>query len=197
MQTLMLFRKQNKELERFADLLIEGTVALFKERGDIHFSSLPQKKRRRIIEYQGRMRADGMDKFNNQPTYVAAVNFYLNAKDLENEKAVGALIVYVEQSYIATLMRLLEYPAINDESEQAMLDSAGTLCNILAGRFKSEISAAGYVELEMSHFINYRNSAIAGIDFCFHEFDLYEISFDIKDEKRLVMEMTIGHLPSR
>lgn len=189
--------KENKELEKIADLLAEGTKALCQERGDIQFSGAPKKKRKRIIEYNGRMRADGMEKFHNQATYVSCVNFYLNEKDLNNEKSIGSLVVYVEQSFIADLMRMLRYPAINDESEQAMLDSCGTLCNIIAGRFKTEISTAGYIELEMSHFSNYRNSAFDGVDFCFNEYDLYTIEFYIKDVKRLALDLTMGTLPRR
>jgi len=66
---------------------------------------------------------------------------------------------------IEKLMKLLQYPPVDDESEDAMKDSCGTLCNIIAGRFKSEIVSAGYIELEMSHFRNFRNSSFEGISF--------------------------------
>ncbi len=187
--------KKNKELDKFADLLEQGTVALFKERGDLRFSSDPVKSKRRIIEFEGKMRADGMEKFDNEPTYVSAVNFYASERDMEKKKTLGALVVYVEQSYIAKMMKLLKYPPIDDESDAAMQDSCGTLCNIISGRFKSEISSAGYIELEMSHFMNYRNSAFAGVDFCFNEFDMCEISFNLDNVKRLVIDMTMGAVP--
>lgn len=191
----MFAKKQNPELEKFADLLDQGTVALFKERGDIVFTSKPKKTIKRIIDSEGKMRADGMEKFDNEPTYVSAVNYFANEKDMAKRKTLGTLVVYVQQDYIAKMMKLLKYPPIDDESDAAMQDSCGTLCNIISGRFKSEISSAGYIELEMSHFMNYRNSAFSGVDFCPSEFDMYQLEFDIEGKKRLVIEMSIGAVP--
>jgi len=192
---LFFLGKKNKELDKFADLLEQGTVALFNERGDVHFSKEPSKTRRKIIEFEGKMRADGMEKYDNEPTYVSAVNFYASEKDMAQKKTLGALIIYVQQDYISKMMKLLKYPPIDDESDTAMQDSCGTLCNIISGRFKSEISIAGYIELEMSHFINYRNSAFAGVDFCYNEFDMVEVVFEIDNVRRLVMDMTMGAVP--
>lgn len=191
----MMFNKQNNELEKFAALLVSGTSALFQERGELLFSDSPKIERKRIFEYEGKMRADGMEKFDNEPTYVSAVNFYANENDMRKRKTLGALVVYVQQEYIAKLMKLLQYPPVDDESDTAMQDSCGTLCNIISGRFKSEISKAGYIELEMSHFMSYRNLAFAGVDFCPHEFDMCLVECKIAGEKRLVMEMTMGAIP--
>jgi len=142
------------------------------------------------------MRADGMEKFND-PTFVSTVNYYASVKDMEKHSAVGALVVYVEQSYIVTLLKILKYPPVDDEDENAMKDSCGTLCNIFAGHFKSKISSMGFIELEMSPFFNYRNTASAGVEFCFKEYDKYEASFYFDNKKRLVVEMTMGAIPVR
>ncbi len=188
---------KNKDLEKFADILIKGTAGLFMERGEIQFTKPPEKTAVQIVEYQGKMRADGMEKFNNQPTYVSSLNYYLNAAEMAKKKTLGALIIYVQQPYMPRLMKLLQYPQIDDEDENAMLDSCGTLCNILGGRFKSEILSAGYVDLEMSHFITSRNSAVPGVDFCQSEFDAYAVAFNIENEKRLVLEMSMGVVPRK
>ncbi len=188
---------KNKDLEKFANLLIKGMDGLFMERGEIKFTKPAEKVLGAIIEYQGKMQADGMEKYKNEATYVSAVNYYLNAADMAKKKAVGALIVYVEQTYMPKLMKLLKYPPVDDENENALLDSCGTLCNILAGRFKSEIVSGGYIELEMSHFSTFRNSAVPGVDFCASEFDLYTLSFFIENEKRIVIDMSMGIVPAR
>ncbi len=188
---------KNPDLEKFANLLIQGMEGLFMERGEIKFTKPPEKIRGTIVEYQGKMQADGMEKFNNEPAYVSAVNYYLTAADMAKKKAVGALIVYIEQNYMARLMKNLKYPPVDDESENALLDSCGTLCNILAGRFKSEIASAGYIELEMSPFLTYRNSAVPGVAFCANEFDLYTINFIIDNVKHMVIDMTMGMIPAR
>ena len=188
---------KNKDLDKFADILIKGTESLFMERGEIKCSKPPEKLAVNIMEYHGKMRADGMEKFNNEATYVSALNYYLNAAEMAKKRTLGVLIVYVQQPYMPRLMKLLQYPQIDDESEDAMLDSCGTLCNILGGRFKSEILAAGYVDLEMSHFSTFRNSAVPGVDFCPAEFDAYTINFVIENEKRMVLEMSMGVVPRK
>lgn len=188
---------KNKDLASFAEILQKGTEQLFLERGEVKFSKPPEKATVSITEYKGKMRADGMEKFNNEPTYVSAINYYLNAADMAKKKAIGVLIVYVPQVYMPRLMKHLQYPPVDDESEDALLDSCGTLCNILAGRFKSEIVTAGYVELEMSHFMTFRNNAVPGVDFCINEFEAYTINFSLENEKRMVLEMSIGVIPRR
>lgn len=189
--------KQNPELEQFANILNKAVVGLFQERGEITFTRPAEKQRKRIVEYNGRMRADGMDRFINQSTYVSVVNYYANSATMAKNKTLGALVVYVQQEYMPTMMKLLRYPPIDDESEKALLDSCGTLCNIIAGRYKSEISGDGYIELEMSHFQTYRNSAFDGVAFCFDEFDLYELTFEIDGKKRLMLDVSMGVVPKR
>lgn len=189
--------KQNPELEQFAILLEKSVSSLFSERNaEIKLKS-PVKARKKIIEYDGKMRADGMEKFNNEPSYVSAINYFANKADMEKKKTLGTIIVYVEQSFMAKMMKLLQYPPVDDENEDALQDSCGTLCNIIAGRYKSEISKAGYIELEMSHFITARNTVVPGVNFCFSEFDRYEVAFDMDGAKRLVADITMGVVPKR
>ena len=189
------FGKKNPELDKFAEILSQSITALFNERGGIQFSEPPKLERKHIIEYQGKIRANGIERFDGEVTYVSAVNFYVDAAALAKKKTLGALIVYVEKEYLPKLMKLLQYPPIDDEIEQALLDSIGTLCNIAAGRFKSEIKAGGYVDLEISHFINYRNNAVVGIDFCSNEYDYYEMDCYIDGKRRLSFDMTMGVVP--
>jgi hypothetical protein len=188
---------KNKDLPKFADLLVKGTEGLFTERSEIKFSKPTEKIAGTIVEYKGKMQADGMEKFNNEAAYVSAVNYYLNAADMAKNKAIGALIVYVPQLYMAKIMKHLKYPPIDDENENALLDSCGTLCNILAGRYKSEIASAGYIELEMSHFKTYRNNAVPGVDFCASEYDSFTINFYLEGDKRMVFDMSMGVVPTR
>ncbi|MFA6378522.1 MAG: hypothetical protein WCX16_01915 [Candidatus Omnitrophota bacterium] len=186
----------NKELEKFAQILGQSVEKMFVERNGVHFSQDPVLQKKLIIEYGGLMRADGMEKYN-EPAFISYINYYLNAKDLEKNKVIGGIIVYIEQSYVTALLKLLRYPLADDEDLDALADCCGTLCNIIAGAFKTEISNAGYLELEMSHFTSYRNRAVIGVPFYFNEREKMELSFFIQNKKRLMIDMTMGALPKR
>lgn len=193
----MLFASPvNKDLERLAKILATCVEKMFIERAEIHFSQAPEMQKRCIVEYGGLMRSDGMEKYN-EPTFISYINYYLNAKEMEKKKALGAIVVYIEQSYVATLLKMLKYPLADDEDLDALADCCGTLCNIIAGAFKTGISSEGYLELEMSHFTSYRNRAVVGVPFCFAEREKMELSFFIQNQKRLVIDMTMGVLPKR
>ncbi len=184
------------ELKKLADLLAKCVEDLFKERAGVNFSKPPEIACKTIVEYYGKMRANGMEKFNN-PTFVATVNYYANPEALKKNQVLGALIVYVEQSYIVQLLKLLKYPLANDEDENEMKDCCGTLGNIIAGSFKSAIAAQGFAELDMSPFSTYKNNAVTGVLFYPKEWDKYELTFFMDNTKRLVLEMTMGPLPKR
>ncbi len=186
----------NKDLEKFAQILAKSIAKMFLERNAVHFSQDPSWQKKLIIEYAGLMRADGMEKYN-EPTFISYINYFLNAKDMERNKAIGGIVVYIEQSYVAALLKLLRYPLADDEDLDALADCCGTLCNIIAGAFKTEISNAGYIELEMSHFTSYRNRAVVGVPFHFDEREKMELSFFIQNQKRLIVDMTMGVLPKR
>jgi len=186
--------RQEEQLRTLVDALIEGVTGLFMERSEIAFSRPPEVVLQDIVEYKGRMRVFGLEKFNT-PIYVSTVNYYLNEKDMAGARAHGALAVFVEQEYIADLLKLLRYPEIDDTEEDAMLDACGTLANIIAGRFKTEMMKLGLIKLEMSAFSNYRNSAPNGVAFNFKQRKKYEVSFFIKDKKRVILELTMGPVP--
>ena len=69
---------KEEELKQIAEILKEVVTAIFNEKGEIKFSKIPL-ERKNIIEYQGKMRADGLEKFTGTATYLSAVNFYLSS----------------------------------------------------------------------------------------------------------------------
>ncbi len=184
-----------QELFTQAIHLAEVVKKILKNTGRVNLSSNPFLERKSIVEFMGRMRIFGMEKFDN-PTYIAVVNYYADRQNLEQKKALGALVCYVEQDYVARLVRLLQYPRLeDDEDEEALKDASGTLCNLFAGQFKSEISKLGYIELQMSAFESFRNSSESGVAFCSGQTEKYEISFEIEGFKRLVVDLTMGAVP--
>ena len=89
----IISRGQNNELEKFSGLLLTGVTNLFEERGEIKFTKPPVSQRKKIMEYDGKMRVDGMEKFNNESTFGSTVNYYANAAEMAKKKTLGALVV--------------------------------------------------------------------------------------------------------
>ncbi|MCK5581793.1 MAG: hypothetical protein KAJ18_11040 [Candidatus Omnitrophica bacterium] len=189
--------KGNPDLEKIATILRDSIVKMFVDYANINISIDAEMNRKNIVDFRDHhMRADGIEKFNS-PSCVGFINYYLNKKNLDAHDPVGAIVVYVENSYISPLMKLLKYPPLDEEDDEALLDGVGTICNILAGSFKLEMSVNGYADLEMSAFQTHRNSALTGVKFNPKEFFMYELVFYIKKEKRIVLEFTMGMVPKK
>ena len=190
----MLFSKpegDDQQLEILAGALKNGIIHMLKERADALLPVRATMEKKQIIEFMKKMRVDSIDKFPSA-TFVSTVNYYANEHDMAKKKTLGALVIYVEEEYVPELLRLLKYPVVNYESEDALKDACGTLANILAGRFKNEMLTLGLSDLEMTHFTNYRNNALVGVDFYPKQLNKYEINIYIRDNKRLVVELTMG-----
>ena len=189
-------RLKEDHSEHFFTLALGLAVAVkkvFKQKGGVRLSSEPAMEKKMITPFMQRMRVDAMEKFNN-PTAFSVVHFYKNKQEQEKGNPAGVLIVYVEKKFIAELLRLLKYPYIDNDDDEAVKDGCGTLCNLIGGYFKNEINKLGYAELEMSHFHSYINSIADGVAFPAGQTDKYEISYYIEDEKRLVTEMVMAPL---
>lgn len=183
------------QLLLLAETLAQGVSSLLKERAYIRLSHPPRIVKQEVIEYRGRMRVFGVEKFDD-PTCISAVNYYLNSEDMRSNRPVGALIVFVEQGYLAYLLKAMRYPQVNESLSRAVLDGCGALANLIAGRFKSDMRKMGLASLEMSTFYNYLDKAPDGIAFDPRQRTKYEVNCQINGEKRLVVELTMGTIPS-
>ncbi len=181
------------ELKILAEALAEAISKTFEEKGSLrlHKSSL---ERRDIIEYNGKMRISGLEKFNN-PAIISFVNYYLSEQDQKKQNALGALIIFVLESQVISLLNKLGYPKVDEDNEEALQASCGQLCHDFGTAFKSKLAGMGYTDPVMSAPQNFRNNIPQGINFCFKEYDKFEIGFALEDQKLLVAEMTMGVIP--
>jgi hypothetical protein len=179
---------------RVLALALVGVIRkIFEEKEALVFLGRATVERKRIIEFRNRMRAFDIEKFPT-PTFISVINFYATSRDMARHQALGFLMIYLPKEEVPRLIELLKYPEIG-QTEREIKDACGALCNIIAGRFKSEISAISHLELEMSPFSFYNNSAVEGVEFCPTQPDKYEVSFEIEGQKRLVVEMSLGRIP--
>ena len=192
-QKIRLKEDHSEELFTLALGLAAAVKGVFKKVGGVRLSSDPAMEKKLITSFMRRMRVDAMEKFNN-PTVFSVVHFYKNVQEQQKGNPVGLLIVYVEKKFIPELLRLLKYPYIDNDDDEAVKDGCGTLCNLIGGYFKNEIEKQGYAGLEMSHFRSYINSIADGVEFPIGQTDKYEISYFVEDKKRLVTEMVMSPL---
>lgn len=182
--------------ERYIQALMLSRVIkrILKKRADIELSSNPVFIEKPIAEFMNRLKIDSIDKFN-ETTYISSINFYKDRASLDKHEALGALIIYVGASYLVELVKKLDYPEVDEDDPEAMLDAIGTFCNLIAGNFKAGLTQLGYIELVMSHFSGYENKVLLGVDFSPNESRMYEIEFEIRGEKRIVAEFSMAPIP--
>lgn len=169
---------------------------VFYEKSEQKFSSEPIIDKRRIIQFVHRMRIDAMEKFQ-KTTFLSVVHFYLNELALKENQPVGLIVVYIERTYVPEMLRLFKYPYIDYEDDDEVLDGIGAITNLIAGSFKKEIARLGYVDLEMSHFQSAINTVLDGVEYCKTETEKFEITFEIDDKKRMVVELSLAPIPRK
>ncbi len=197
----MTGKKRDQALQEQAELLAATIKNVFRERGNIEFSREPVFEKKKIVEFNERMKADGEERFTAS-SFVSYINYYRDVKGMKRKNTLGAVVIYVEQEYADFLLQKLKYsPSKKDKDkdydaiDEKVEGGVGAICNVIAGAYKSTLVSGGYKDLEMSHFTTYRNKAFYGVDFCYEEFDAYEIHFYIDNKKRLVVTLTMGAIP--
>ncbi len=186
-------QRKEDNLRAMAIVLAGAVRKVFEKRG-VKFTSRPILERKPVVEFMKRMRVFGMEKFPS-PTYISTINFFISKKEMDKKEALGVIALYIEQDFMARLIKLLNYPQIDEDDEEQVKDAGGAICNLIGGQFKTDLSLMGFWELEMSHFSSYRNSAAMGVPFYHKVLEKFELSFYLKGEKRLVMEISMGPIP--
>jgi len=169
---------------------------VFYEKSSTTFSDEPRIEKRPITLFAQRMRVDAMEKFNNI-TVCSVLHFGAHEVDLEKKKYLITLVIYLETAFIPEFLRLLQYPYIDSENEDEVKDGCGTLANLIGGQYKKEISRLGYKDIMMSPPESHINTVADGVDVPLGLTEKYQISFEVEDVKRLVVELvTLDMLPT-
>jgi hypothetical protein len=163
---------------------------IFREKAAVKLSKEPIIEKKPITHFMKRMRVDPMEKFNG-PTVVSVIHFYKDVEQMNRSKPCGLILTYIEIAHITSLLRLLDYPEIDDDEEEEIEDACGAICNIIGGYFKNELLTLGYPQLEMSSFESYINSVVNGIDYPLKSSNKYEVNYEIAGEKKMVTEMVM------
>ncbi len=177
-----------------AATFLETTKALFVKMCKANFSEPPTMVRKDILEYNGRMRVSGMEKFNG-PTYISFINFYKTTKDMQDHKACGAVILYIEDYSVDKMLKALGFSGFDDEDEKAVADICGQFCSMIGDAFRSDLLSKGFIDLIISPPANYRNIVPAGVEFSFDQYEKHELSFSFWNQKVVVVDFSLCPVP--
>lgn len=174
--------------------LMKCVEEIFASMGSLTFSNTPEFKERNIIEYNSKMQASGLEKFNDA-SYVAAVNYYLSESHLQQHDCTGVLMVFIEEDAASKLLKALGYTGFKDEDEELILENSGEFCNVIAGKFKDELAKLGYKSLITSAPIKAKNAIPGGAEFPYSQYKYYEASFYFWKKKSLVINVVMAPIP--
>jgi hypothetical protein len=175
-------------------MLSEIVKRILDVKASIHLSKVSSLELRPIVDFMHKMRVSSLEKFE-QTTFISLLHFYKNPRDMELQDPIGLIILYIPEDYIDELLKKLDYPMDDDDDEEALEAACGTICNLIGGNFKSGLTQLGYQELEMSHFSSYQNQIFDGVAYCKSRPEKYEISYEIKGEKKMVIDFNMGKIP--
>ena len=106
------------DLEELSKTITEYVANAIAQKGTLPPTQPPTSEVKEISEYEGRMRASGIDKFK-VPAYVAAINLYANEVDMKNRKPKGALVTYLNTEIADKIFKCLGYEVPYDEDDES------------------------------------------------------------------------------
>ena len=195
--TLPSDQEKLKQIDVFymqALTLAKVVMRILTKKASISLSKDPDIVKKPITEFMQRMRVSSLEKFETT-TYISTINFYGDDKALKEHRALGAIVLYVEEEYIVELLSRLNYPDVNTFDEEAIEDACGTFCNLIAGSYKNGLTQLGFKDLTMSHFSSYRNYVLNGVEYCYGQKFKYEICLEVNGIKRIYLDLTMGPTP--
>ena len=164
--------------------------------GTITPSGEPKAEESAIIEYDGRMRISGMEKFNST-SFISVVNFYLNQGDMQRQKSKGVMVLYFEGENMSKFLKAFGIRFPDDEDDKSMMDACGQVAAAVADEFKAELTRKGFVELVASKPHNYKNNVIEGVEYSTDQKTKQTVSFFYFRTKVIAADLTMAALPPK
>jgi len=189
--------EEDKQLAEFylqGLMLAEVVKRILVRKAEIEISSKPSFVLQPVTEFMKRMRVSGLSKFDGR-VYMSSINYFVDQAQLEKNKAIGTIVIYVPEIHAVKLLNRIGYPVKDEGDEEGIEDACGSLCNLIAGNFKSGLTQLGYQELVMSHFSVFQNEVINGLPYCNERPQVYEIGFPIQGVKKIAVDLNMGNIP--
>ena len=149
-----------------------------------------------IEEYEGHMRVNATEKFD-VVVYIAAINFYFSKAEMQAHRARGALILYMDTEVADKIFKAAGLQVPYDEDDESMMALCGNLCQSIGNALKDRLAAAGFLSLEVTEPLVYKNSIAEGVVFSKEQEEKQEISFYFLKHKALVIDWTMAPIPKK
>ncbi|MBF0523331.1 MAG: hypothetical protein HQL24_09800 [Candidatus Omnitrophica bacterium] len=182
-----------KDTTIIATTLIGCVKKVLESRFNFSFSKDSEYSQKDIIEYNSRMKASGLEKFN-APCHVAAINFYQSPGHMTSHDPFGAVIFYISALVMDRFYWPLGFksPKDDEEEDRFLDDCAGELAKLITEQLKTDLSALGYKNLTLSEPLKAKNSIMEGVEFNYNERKFYEVSFYLWKQKALVVDISLA-----
>ncbi len=185
----------NTQLEEAANLLKGSIRKIFEKEGLFPFDGDPKLEKRDIIEYERRMRASSVDKFN-APAYTAAANFYRTAGDRQGRNAAGVVILSLKEGSEPVIKRA-GIRNFDEDDYEVVSEKCGELCEKFAKEFLNALAAAGFPQLIVSEAVHHRNNIPGGVEFSYDQYEEYQLVFHLKALPVMVVDISLAQLPKQ
>lgn len=175
-------------------LLAKIVERVLKQKANVYITKKPDFEKKPVILFNKKMRVSSLGVFDEK-TYISSINFYRNQAALKEGQVLGAFVLFFPETYVIDLFKKFEYPVDDEDDSAGIKDACGSLCNLIAGSFKTGLLELDYSDIVMSAFSSFVNDSVEGVACSQENQNVYEVSFQIKKEKKLVAWLNMGRIP--
>jgi hypothetical protein len=151
----------------------------------------PRVELKPIMTVNGRMKISGFEKFSIR-SYIAVINFFADAKDMEKHKSSGFMAVYLKESAILKLLQVtgqFKGAALN---EKMIFKVCEEIALALAQGFKKESGSIGLPPFELSVPAIHKDYVPGGVSAPKAQRQYYETSIELWDIDAMVIDLVLG-----
>jgi hypothetical protein len=143
-----------------------------------------------ILEYDGRMKVSGLEKFQSV-NFISVVHFYSNQAEQKQNKPKGAMVLYVEFENAAKLYKALGLSVPDDEDDASMMNACGMMAKQISEAFNKALADSGQGSMILSEPDNYKNNIMQGVPYSRDQKKMLEFDFFYWKKKAIVIDLTL------
>ncbi len=193
----MAWNNKDFDPQGLSAAIVAAAQSLLSKISNISQSQEPRVEASDIVEYENRMRVDGIEKLKST-CFVSVVYFYLSAAEMERRaKPKGTLVLYLETESASKFFKALGIAFAEDEDDVSMLSACGQFTQKISDGLKEELSGRGYVPLYVAKPLNYKNGVTAGVEYSPDQKMKHDIGFYYFKHQVIAVDVTLAPIPKK